>query len=111
MSAPSKPADNFRVLVELVMRRLAISEDDAEALLVALGDALAREVLLRKKPVRWPRLGLFQSYEQAPRDVDLTALKSLGHVPPTTPDRIRLPSQLKMRFRPSRWSALRRGTT
>ena len=106
-----KPSDlgSFPVLVALVAERLSISPEAAETVLRAVGDALVREVLTRRNPVRWPGLGLFQPYEQASRMVSLSALKQLGHVPETTPDTIELPPQRKLRFRPSRYSALWRG--
>jgi nucleoid DNA-binding protein len=106
----SKPSNSFAVIVELVCVRLGCDEREARNLLEAIGDAIAREALMRGNSLAWPRLGVFRAKSQKGRLVDLRGLKSIGNVPPSAPDQLQLAPMRKLRFSPSRDHALWRGS-
>jgi nucleoid DNA-binding protein len=93
-------------LVTIVVRTTGLSHRLARALLRQLGEAVAREALLRGRRVWWPHLGVFRAYRQKARRVSLTALRDAGHVPASSPDEARVPPTRRLRFTPSRWTAL-----
>lgn len=99
----------FPTIVELVQARLGLGERAARELLEAIGDAIAREAVMREAVVVWPRLGVFRGREQKARTVDLRGLKAGGHVPLDGPDEAELAPMRKLRFSPSRKHGLWRG--
>lgn len=109
--APVTPTSTnaFNVIVELVRIRLGLDERQARELLEAIGDAIAREAVLRANSVVWPRLGVFRAKSQKARTVDLRGLKAGGHVPENSPDEAHLAPMKKLRFSPSRKHGLWRG--
>ena len=105
----TRTSNAFAVIVLLVRERLGLDERAARDLLEAIGDAIARETVLRSKAVVWPRFGSFESKAQKARTIDLKRLKASGHLPAESPDEAQLGPMRKLRFRPSRKHGLWRG--
>jgi nucleoid DNA-binding protein len=106
----SNPSNSFSVIVDLVRSHLGCDDREARDLLEAIGDAIAREAVVRANTVVWPRLGVFRAKSQKARTVDLRGLKAGGHVPESSPDEAHLEPMKKLRFSPSRKHGLWRGS-
>jgi hypothetical protein len=101
-----KAATGFEAVIRVVMRRLSCSRSDAKELLEAIGIEVARQTLLRKQRVVWPRLGAFRVHEAKSMRLSMEAFKRDGRVPEGVPDFVQLPPMRKLRFRPSKKHAL-----
>ena len=111
MMATRRAENAFSAVVALVQRHTQCDESTARALLEAVGDCIAREVLIRRRRVNWPRLGTFQDTTHKSVQVHLIALKRLGYMPASAPDTTTASARRRLRFRPARITALLSTTT